>query len=79
MEKYASVSIRKTSQLKRKKKKKGGPKELKVPLYKTSLRCCWDASTCTQTLTLNFEWLLEINCHFKTTKVVHANPHLISY
>lgn len=30
-------------------------------------------------LTLKSEWLLEINCHFKTTKVVHANPHLISY
>lgn len=56
-----------------------GPKELKVPSDETSPRCCWDPCTGTRTLALNSERLLEMNCHFKTNKVVHANPHLISY
>lgn len=61
------------------KKEKKCQKELKVPLEETILRCCWDPRTCIQTPTLNSEWLLEINCNLKTTKVLHANPHLISY
>lgn len=62
-----------------KKGEKKGPKELKVLSDETSSRCCWDPCTCTETLIMHSEGLLEINCHFKTNKVVHANPHLISY